>query len=127
MLSALLALSCGRVGVELTPLPSQSDAGPSACDAASAGTCESDGDEDGVPDDADNCPAVANPTQTDTDSDLAGDACDDDDDGDGIPDGEDVCSLLAGSDQTDLDADGIGDACDDDDDGDDVPLSLKPL
>ena len=43
-------------------------------------------DGDGVPDDADNCPSVANSDQLDTDSDGAGDVCDSDDDGDGYPD-----------------------------------------
>ena len=35
-----------------------------------------DGDADGVPDSNDNCPAVANPAQTDSDDDSFGDACD---------------------------------------------------
>ncbi|HEX7035856.1 MAG TPA: DUF11 domain-containing protein [Pseudomonadales bacterium] len=34
-----------------------------------------DGDRDAVPDDVDNCPAVANPDQQDTDRDGTGDAC----------------------------------------------------
>ncbi len=37
-----------------------------------------DQDADGIPDDLDNCPAVANPDQTDSDDDGIGDACDDD-------------------------------------------------
>ena len=45
-----------------------------------------DGDEDEVPDEADNCPDVSNRDQTDTDSDGDGDACDDDDDNDGVAD-----------------------------------------
>ena len=48
-----------------------------------------DMDGDGVADATDNCPAVANADQLDTDSDGAGDACDDDDDNDGVPDAED--------------------------------------
>ena len=35
-----------------------------------------DTDHDGVPDKADNCPAVSNPTQSDADGDGLGDACD---------------------------------------------------
>lgn len=35
-----------------------------------------DGDGDGVLDDSDNCPAVYNPAQTDSDNDGQGDACD---------------------------------------------------
>jgi hypothetical protein len=75
-----------------------------------------DGDGDGVLDDADNCPSVANPDQADSDGDGAGDACDEppppDGDGDGVPDDEDNCPAAANAGQEDADADGIGDACD---------------
>ncbi|MDE0441584.1 MAG: metallophosphoesterase [Gammaproteobacteria bacterium] len=54
-----------------------------------------DGDGDGVMDDEDNCPDVANEDQTDTDSDGQGDACDSDDDDDGVADADDAYPLDA--------------------------------
>ncbi len=56
------------------------DAAPNP-DAAEADAGEPDAgaedrDGDGVPDDADNCPQLADPDQTDTDGDGLGDACD---------------------------------------------------
>ncbi|MCA1684002.1 MAG: thrombospondin type 3 repeat-containing protein [Actinobacteria bacterium] len=77
-----------------------------------------DGDADGVPDAADNCPDAANPDQADADGDGLGEACDPDADGDGIPDESDNCPAGANTDQADADGDGLGDACDPDGDGD---------
>jgi hypothetical protein len=56
-------------------------------------------DEDGIPDERDNCPCATNPRQEDVDFDSVGDACD-------------VCKSLPNPKQEDLDADGDGDACD---------------
>jgi hypothetical protein len=63
--------------------------------------CEiTDEDGDGVEDDVDNCPGVANPDQADTDSDTVGDACDN-------------CPEDANSGQEDTFGEvGVGDACD---------------
>jgi len=58
-----------------------------------------DPDGDGVEAVCDNCPAVANPSQTDADEDGLGDDCDN-------------CPSTANSSQSDLDADDVGDACD---------------
>ena len=54
-------------------------------------TSSNDNDGDGIENDKDNCPDVANADQKDTDGDGKGDACDDDDDGDGVLDADDKC------------------------------------
>ncbi len=56
-------------------------------------------DADGVPDLADLCVVIANPTQSNQDSDLFGDACDN-------------CPTVGNDGQQDGDSDGVGDACD---------------
>jgi MYXO-CTERM domain-containing protein len=64
-----------------------------------------DYDNDGLEDDLDNCPWVANTDQADSDGDGIGDSCDN-------------CPNVPNVDQADTDGDGIGDACDVDADGD---------
>ena len=76
-----------------------------------------DTDLDGIGDNADNCLAIANYAQLDTDSDLIGNVCDDDDDGDGVSDDFDEFPLDA-SESVDTDGDGIGNNADPDDDND---------
>ena len=97
----------------LPTAPASNDPG----DPANAPPPPTDGDADGLADGSDNCPAVANPDQTDSDGDGTGDACEappppPDGDADGVPDSSDNCPAAANADQTDTDADGQGDACD---------------
>jgi hypothetical protein len=69
----------------------------------------------------DNCPGVANDSQTDTDMNGVGDDCEavlPDGDGDGFADVVDNCPITPNPMQLDFDMDGDGDACDADDDND---------
>jgi len=113
----------------------------SACNAVFglAPTIGLDSDNDGIDDEHDNCPLVANADQSDRDDDALGDLCDPcegpqtgadtdrdgvddgcdpcptgrntDEDGDLALDGCDTCPGIA-DDQSDDDGDGIGNACD---------------
>ena len=98
------------------------DMAPDGCDTA-------DADEDGVPNQIDNCPGTPNNSQADADGDGWGDACDthypNDSDHDGVPDPRDNCESTPNADQADSDGDDTGDACDSDANGDDVPDTLE--
>ena len=78
-----------------------------------------DSDGDDVCESVDNCPAVSNSFQEDTDGDGQGNACDacshdvdNDMDEDGRCGNVDNCPTIANAHQEDADNDGLGDACD---------------
>ena len=100
------------------------DAGAdAAADAREADVdLRTDSDGDGVPDDLDVCPEVADRDQTEGDGDGVGDACDvcrrvadpeqADEDGDRVGTACDNCPGADNPSQLDADDDGVGDACD---------------
>jgi MYXO-CTERM domain-containing protein len=126
----VLAALCAAL-VALLVVPGRAEACIPASDLS-----QLDADGDGICDSIDNCAAVINPAQTDTDLDGVGDACDLDADGDGVNDYTctaggtvtfningatctvgtlqplDNCPLVKNATQTDTDNDGVGDACD---------------
>ena len=87
--------------------------------------CDSDDDNDGVPDSEDGMPLDGNET-IDTDGDGIGNNTDTDDDGDGVADTEDAFPL-DGTETVDTDGDGIGNNADTDDDNDGIVDSQDSL
>ena len=80
---------------------------------------DTDFDGDTICDEFDNCPAIWNPNQADSDGDGIGNGCDscpndalNDADGDGVCGAVDNCPDTANPVQEDIDSDGMGDACD---------------
>jgi len=100
----------GEITKGLPPLP------PKSKSSDTVDKTNLDTDSDGLPDKSDNCPAVSNADQTDTDNDGLGNACDPDCSGDTESDGVcnevDNCPADLNADQKDTDADGKGDVCD---------------
>ena len=108
-----------NVGTDLSNLQAAVDT--SIAHYRSTATSGGDNDGDEVPRLQDNCRVVYNPSQTNSDRDIWGDACDNcprvtntsqtDADKDGVGNACDNCPLRPNPDQADRDKDGIGDAC----------------
>ena len=81
---------------------------------------DSDDDNDGLLDDADNCPLISNAGKEDFDRDGCPNEYDPDDDNDGLLDDADNCPLISNEGKEDFDRDGCPNEYDPDDDNDGV-------
>ncbi|MDD9893160.1 MAG: thrombospondin type 3 repeat-containing protein, partial [Gammaproteobacteria bacterium] len=121
LLVALLASLC------LAAAGCSADGGSSERTGGVIGGPAPDGDNDGIPDAEDNCPALANADSQsdDVDGDGIGDACDDSD-GDNVVDADDNCVAAFNPSQSNADGDSLGDACDLDADNDGLSNNTDP-
>ncbi len=124
------------------------DANPTQTDNDSdrlGDACDSDDDNDGLPDSYELSVGLDSNNASDAQSDTDGDgrsniqeyydgtdpnisnASSQDTDVDSVADNQDNCPSVANADQTDTDSDGDGDICDDDDDNDGMPDSFELL
>ena len=98
--------------------PGDPGAPPSGCPSSAdncprvANSSQTDSDGDGRGDACDTCPTAAD--TGDTDKDGLDDACDSDDDNDGVADVTDNCPTVKNPDQRDINRNGVGQACDPD-------------
>jgi clumping factor A len=105
------------------PCAADAECGAAVC--LPSGACALDTDGDGIVDPMDNCPAVANADQLDTDGDTLGDACDDDGDNDGIPTATEIALATGAGLGSDVDGDGKSNWLDTDADGDGKPDAVE--
>lgn len=110
--SVTITVTTETVAATPTPSPTNTPAPSTAATTCPDGSardsvgdpCQHDEDNDGIPDDVDECPTYAN--------DSIGNTCNPDEDGDTVLDLLDNCPFMSNADQRDSDGDDVGDACD---------------
>ncbi|MBU4483786.1 thrombospondin type 3 repeat-containing protein, partial [bacterium] len=103
--------ACEDIDADNDGVPDQVDNCPGPGEENSNAGQE-DSDMDGLGNVCDNCPYKENKDQVDSDGDKIGDLCEADKDSDGIEDDKDNCVDVPNADQKDDDSDSIGNECD---------------